>query len=202
MRYGVMGGTFDPVHLGHLISAEDAIQILGLTEFYFIPAFMPPHKGNIEITPFEHRREMLKLATMDNPRLNVLEIERELGGISYTVETLRKLRSLWGYESEIFFLLGADSFLELPTWREPAEISQLAKLVIIPRAGLSLENAEAREVLSFLKEGSVIRMDSRVIQVSSAEIRKRIALGYPITYMVPRQVEKYIKSNSLYRKGG
>ncbi len=202
MRYGIMGGTFDPVHNGHLISAEDAIQLLGLSDFYFIPAFNPPHKRDKYITPFEHRFEMLKLATMHSSRLKVLEIEQVRGGVSYTIETLRELRDMWGYDCEIFFLLGADSFLELPTWREPDKISELSKLVIMPRVGISLDSSKALEVLSLLKEGSVIRLNNRIIEVSSAEIRKRVLLGFPITYMVPSQVEEYIISNNLYKKGG
>lgn len=202
MKYGVMGGTFDPVHIGHLIIAIDSIITLGLSEFYFIPALIPPHKQHKVITPFEQRLEMLKLAIVNDSRLKVLDLEFNRGGVSYTVDTLRELKNLWGGDSEIFFLLGADSFLELPTWKEPKEVSILSKLVIIPRVGFSLECPEAEEVYKIINKKSVVKLNNRIIEISSAEIRKRVSLGYPISYLVPTKVEEYIFSHKLYQKGG
>ncbi|MBT9130247.1 MAG: putative nicotinate-nucleotide adenylyltransferase [candidate division WS2 bacterium] len=197
-KYGLIGGTFDPVHIGHLLNAQYVIEFLDLRRFYYVPAFIPPHKQNIFITPYHHRLKMLELACMNNEKFAILNLEMERGMVSYTVETLKELRKLWGEKVEIFYLLGIDSFLELPTWKNPREISSLARLVVLRRNQKQYSLEEFKKVSDLLVPSSVMEIPSRVIDVTASEIRKRVKDGLSIKYMVTKEVEDYIYTNKLY----
>ncbi|MBT9164164.1 MAG: putative nicotinate-nucleotide adenylyltransferase [candidate division WS2 bacterium] len=197
-KYGLIGGTFDPVHIGHLLNAQYAIEFLNLTNFFYIPAFIPPHKQDIFITPYHHRVKMLELACLNNEKFAILNLERERGGVSYTVETLKELRKLWGEKVEIYYLLGTDSFLELPTWKNPREISSLARLVVLMRNQNYYPLDDFKKVRDLLVPSSVMEIPGRVIDIRASEIRKRVKLGLSIKYMVTKEVEDYIYTNKLY----
>ena len=136
-RVGVMGGTFDPVHLGHLRVAEEAVEAMGLDILLFVPAAVPPHKLGKKILGFEHRWRMLEASTLDHPRFAVSDVELQVPGKSYTVNTLQKLTEAYGSEVELFFILGMDAFLELDTWWHFKELFKLARLVVLRRPGSS-----------------------------------------------------------------
>lgn len=193
MRIGVFGGTFDPVHVGHLVAAQDAWAALGLDRVAFIPAAEPPHKRGRVHSPAELRLAMLRAATADDPRYVVDDVELRRSGPSYTVDTLRELRER-DPRGALFLLLGVDQFREFHTWREPETIAELATLVVISRGGVEAApsplNVRYRRV-------AVTRVD-----ISSTAIRSRVAAGEPIRYLVPDAVEAVIRREALYRRGG
>jgi nicotinate-nucleotide adenylyltransferase len=189
MRIGVFGGTFDPPHVGHLLAAIDAYDALGLERLLFIPAAGQPLKSAIVAAPAD-RLAMVERLVGDDPRFTVDPIEIERGGLSFTVDTLRALRARWAADGELalILLLGADAAATLPQWREPAEVTALAEVVVLSRAG----GDEARETT-----GRAI--DTRRVDVSSTEIRARVAAGKSIRGFVPESVAAYIEGRRLYR---
>ena len=196
MNIGVLGGTFDPIHMGHLVVAEEARIKLGLSEVLFVPAGQPWLKQDHSITPAAHRVEMVRRAISDNPyfKLSTLEVDRP--GPSYTVDTLTLLQDQLGSEASFFFILGRDTLAELPLWKEPRKVVQLCRLVVPPRLG-SRDLRHLEQAIPGLLE-RVIQLDMPVIGISSSEIRQRIARGLPIRYLVPPEVEKYIAEHRLY----
>jgi nicotinate-nucleotide adenylyltransferase len=189
VRLGVFGGTFDPPHLGHLAAASDAAHALALDRVVWVPAADHPFNGSAVRTRAEVRLEMVRAAIAGDPRFEASDLEMRRAGPSYTVDTLRELRSAHP-GAELFFLTGADNLRDLPKWREPDEIVRLACLVVVSREGESLpEDAEhpARAV-------HVPRLD-----VSSTEVRRRVAAGEPIRYLVPDGVRAVIEREGLYR---
>ena len=200
MNIGVLGGTFDPIHIGHLVVAEEARIKLGLSEVLFVPAGQPSLKRDRDITPALHRVEMVRRAIADNPyfRLSTLEVDRP--GPSYTVDTLTLLQGQLTGESSLFFILGRDTLAELPLWKEPQKVVQLCRLVVPPRLG-SRDLRHLEETIPGLLE-RVIQLDMPVIGISSSEIRQRIARGLSIRYLVPPAVEKYITEHRIYISGG
>ena len=196
MNIGVLGGTFDPIHIGHLVVAEEARIKLGFNEVLFVPAGQPWLKLDRNITPADHRVEMVRRAIADNPHFKICTLEVERPGPSYTVDTLTMLREQLGSEASLFFILGHDTLAELPSWKEPKKLVQLCRLVVAPRLGSKdLKHLET-SIPGLLDK--VIQLDMPVIGISSAEIRQRIAQGLSIRYLVPAEVEKYIKRNGLY----
>jgi len=193
---GVLGGTFDPVHMGHLVIAEEARTRLGLGEVLFVPAGQPWLKQDRDITPAVHRVEMVRRAIADNPyfKLSTLEIER--AGPSYTIDTLTMLRKQLGSKASLFFILGRDTLAELPLWKEPQKVVQLCKLVVPPRIG-SKDLKHLEKAIPGLLD-RVIQLDMPVIGISSSGIRQRLAQGLPIRYLVPPEVEKYITEQRIY----
>jgi len=200
VNIGVLGGTFDPIHIGHLVVAEEARIKLGLSEVLFVPAGQPSLKRDRDITPALHRVEMVRRAIADNPyfRLSTLEVDRP--GPSYTVDTLTLLQGQLTGESSLFFILGRDTLAELPLWKEPQKVVQLCRLVVPPRLG-SRDLRHLEETIPGLLE-RVIQLDMPVIGISSSEIRQRIARGLSIRYLVPPAVEKYITEHRIYISGG
>ena len=196
MDIGVLGGTFDPVHMGHLVIAEEARTRLGLGEVLFVPAGQPWLKQDRDITPAVHRVEMVRRAIADNPyfKLSTLEIER--AGPSYTIDTLTMLRKQLGSKASLFFILGRDTLAELPLWKEPQKVVQLCKLVVPPRIG-SKDLKHLEKAIPGLLD-RVIQLDMPVIGISSSGIRQRLAQGLPIRYLVPPEVEKYITEQRIY----
>jgi nicotinate-nucleotide adenylyltransferase len=196
VNIGVLGGTFDPVHIGHLVVAEEARMKLGLSEVLFVPAGQPWLKRDHDITQAVHRVEMVRLAIADNPHFNLCTLEIERPGLSYTVDTLTMLQKQLGSGASLFFILGRDTLAELPLWKEPQKVVQLCRLVVPPRLGsrdLKHLNAAIPGLLD-----KVIQLDMPVIGISSSEIRQRIAQGLPIRYLVPPEVEKYITEHKIY----
>lgn len=201
MRIGVFGGTFDPVHLGHLILAEQCREQADLDQVWFIPSARPPHKPDVTLTPFERRAEMLALAVAGHPSFRVEEIEKDRPGPSFTVDTLEELHRRQPRD-EWFLLLGSDSLKDLPNWYAPERILQLASLVVVERPGyppLPLEQVHA----TLRTEVNVpIRLQyatSPRIEIASRELRDRVAVGRSLRYLVPRAVEAYILEKRLYR---
>lgn len=200
MRIGLFGGSFDPVHYGHLILAELCREARQLDEVRFIPASVPPHKQDRNRASGEHRVEMLKLGIGGNPRLSVWDGELKRGGVSYTVETLRELTSAQPND-EFFLLLGADSVSDLPNWREPDEICRLATIVAVNRPGSAeVDFSHLGGLIS--PERNRLFQDSVVeippVDISSTELRRRIAGQRSIRYQTTRAVEAYISTHHLY----
>jgi nicotinate-nucleotide adenylyltransferase len=202
MRIGVFGGTFDPVHVGHLVMAEQCREQAKLDRVLFVPAARPPHKQERIISDFTHRAEMLRLALAGQPAFQVDELERDRPGPSFTVETLQEL--LAHNPGEQFeLLLGADCLPDLPTWKDPARIVQLAGLVVVNRPGFALMTPEMLRASLGLAPESVARfqaVDSPLLEISSRDLRRRVAAGLSIRYLVPRAVECYIEAHRLYRE--
>lgn len=199
MNVGVFGGTFDPVHIGHLIVAEQARVKLKLSVVLFVPAGQPSLKIDHVITPALDRVEMVRRSIADNPcfKLSTLEVDRP--GPSYTVDTIASLRDELGTQS-FFFILGWDSLAGLPLWKQPEKLLQLCQLVVVPRLGLNLPDLSslASSVPSLMDK--VTRLDTPIIGVSSSEIRQRVAQGLSIRYLVPDEVGKYIAERRLYEQ--
>lgn len=199
-QIGVIGGTFDPIHIGHLIVAEQVRTRLGLDQMIFVPAGMPPHKLDQIVTPAQQRFEMVQLAIADNPHFASSRIDMERLGPSYTVDTLRLLLDRWGAQTEIYFLMGSDSLIELPTWRQPDRLMRLCRIVAVGRPGYGVDMAELDRLLP--GAAMLIRlMDTPIIDISSTDIKRRVREGRSIRYMVPASVEQYICAHQLYRKG-
>jgi nicotinate-nucleotide adenylyltransferase len=204
VNIGVLGGTFDPIHIGHLVVAEEARIKLEFSEVLFVPAGQPWLKPDRNITPAVHRVEMVRRAIADNPHFKLCTLEVERSGPSYTVDTLTMLRKQLGSEASLFFILGRDTLAELPLWKESQKVVQLCRLVVAPRLVLSEVEGLGSRDLKHLETAipglldKVIQLDMPVIGISSSEIRQRIAQGLPIHYLVPPEVEKYITKQKLY----
>lgn len=200
MRIGVFGGTFDPVHLGHLILAEQCREQGQLDQVWFVPAASPPHKQGVEIAPFAQRVEMLALALAGQPAFAVNELERDRPGPSYTVHTLEEIRRRHP-DAELFLPIGSDTLLDLPTWYQPARIVGMATLLVTHRPGWPPVPAEwLREELRLPPEAPLRLqlVESPLIDIASRDLRRRVATGRTIRYQVPRAVEAYIRDRRLY----
>jgi nicotinate-nucleotide adenylyltransferase len=197
MRLGIFGGTFDPVHYGHLLLAEQCREQLALDQVWFVPAAAPPHKPDAAISPAKDRLDMLRLATSGHPAFIVSDREVLRGGTSYTVETLAGLHDE-DPARELFLLIGADSLADLPTWREPRRILQLATVV-----GVNRGRGAAKLDAAVAALGEHVRPRLRVLDMpgidhSASDLRRRAASGRSIRYMTPRAVEQYILEHHLY----
>jgi nicotinate-nucleotide adenylyltransferase len=200
MKIGIMGGTFDPVHLGHLIIAEEARTSLGLDKVMFIPAGNPWMKSGYEITPANHRVEMVKLAIQSNPFFSLVTVEVDRPGSTFTVDTLEQLWKDVGYDSQLYLLMSWDSLADMPNWKAPYRISKMATVVAFPRPGLNRPDPAIMEsVIPGFSERSLMP-EEPCIGISSTAIRARVAAGKSIRYLVPDAVEKYIADNGLYKK--
>ena len=202
MRIGLFGGTFDPIHLGHLILAERCREEAGLEEVWFLPSYVPPHKTERTITRFEQRCEMVALATAGQPAFRVERIEKELPPPSFTSETLAELRARHP-EHEFSLVIGGDSLREFPTWHNPRKVLDLARLVAVPRAGTSAVTAgELAAKLELPAEGvRLLLVECPAIDIASREIRARVKEGKSIRFLVPRSIEEYIRERKLYLAG-
>ena len=189
MRTGVLGGSFDPVHLAHLIMAEQCREQAHLDRVLFTLAARPPHKLGQTLTPFHHRQEMLELAIAGYPAFQVSLLEKDRPGPSYTVDTLSDLRNQHPGD-ELLLIVGSDCLADLPTWREPKRIAALAELLVVARPG-----AEVKAAPDYFKWTLI---QSPLIGISSSDLRKRVVAGKSIRYMVPRAVECYIEQHLLY----
>ncbi len=197
-RVGIMGGTFDPVHYGHLVTAEAAREQYDLEEIVFVPSGHPPHKTPGTVSDFWHRYQMALLATATNPFFKVSQMEYERGGHSYTVDTVRAFRQLYGAGAELFFVTGADAILEIIGWKQPEELLAMCRFIAVTRPGYDLRQLNA--LLGEYFAGSVCVLEIPAISISSSDIRGRIRRGASIKYLVPETVEAYIIKNRLYEK--
>jgi nicotinate-nucleotide adenylyltransferase len=201
MRIGIFGGTFDPVHYGHLLLAESAREQCRLDEVRFVPAATPPHKQGQTVTPAEARLDMLRLAVGGHETFTVCDSEIRRGGVSYTVDTLQGLRQEHP-NAELFLLVGADTLIDLPNWREPQRVLELAVPVVVGRPGSAEPNYGVLSHLvapDRLATFGTCRVEMPAMGISSRDLRRRAAEGRSIRYQVPRAVEAFITAHNLYR---
>lgn len=187
-KLGILGGTFNPVHIGHLLLAQESVEELELDKLVFLPSYIPPHKSRDELINPEDRFNMLLIAIRGNPIFEVSRLEIEKRGTSYSVESLKEFRNLYGVQTELFFVTGSDSLKELSAWKDLNGIFRMAKFVVAERAGYSLEGVP--------EEANIISIPR--VEISSGEIRERIKENKPIRYLVPDGVREYIEKNRLY----
>lgn len=200
MNVGVFGGSFDPVHLGHLILAEICREAAGLDRVLFLPAPRPPHKDESDLTPLETRVEMLQLAISGQPAFAVEDMEKDRPGPSFTADTLEELHRRRP-EDHLFLLLGSDSLLDLPRWYDPQRILRLATLLVAARPGYPLPDLDALRADLNLPEHEPLRLlvaEVPLIDISATALRRRIREGRTIRYQVPRAVEAYLRDKNLY----
>lgn len=202
MKMGVLGGTFDPVHNGHLAVADEVRWRLGLGGVIFVPAGQPWLRANSPISAAEHRVQMVRLAIAGRPYLDLSTVEVERAGPSYTVDTIAELKERLGSRDELFFILGCDNFAELPKWHEPARLVRLCSLVVVPRPGYPFPDLKSLSAAIPGLAGSVMLLESPRVDISASEIRRRVARGLPIGHLVPEAVARYIREHRLYTGEG
>ena len=200
-RLGIMGGTFDPIHIGHLACAEQAREAFELAAVVFIPAGNPVFKKDRAVTPAADRLEMCRLATRSNPAFDVSAIEIERGGDTYTVDTLRQLRAHYPDNVELRFITGADAVASIVAWRESAAIADLARLIAVTRPGYALAD-ERRALIEGRGNFAVDYLEITSLAVSSSDLRRRVAAGASIRYLTMQRVFDYIREKRLYRDDG
>jgi nicotinate-nucleotide adenylyltransferase len=197
VKLGILGGTFDPIHLGHLLIAEQARDQLGLGMVLFVPAGSPPHKPDQPISPDHHRMAMVELAIASHPAFSASRVDIDRPGPSYTVDTLRLLRDQWGPGIPFHFVLGADSLVELCTWHRPQRLIQQARLAVAGRPGIKIDLPALERELPGL--GEVIDwVEMPEVEISATDIQRRAQSGQSIRYQVPTPVEAYIYTHGLY----
>lgn len=189
MRVGIFGGSFNPPHLGHLVVAEQALEVLGLDRVIWIPSNTPPHKTPSKVDG-THRLRMVEIAVEGNERFEVSTAELDRGGVSYTVDTLEALSS--DESTELFLIVGADGLAAFESWYRPKRILELATLVVYPRKGHEVESRQS----SFFERA--VWLDTPVIEVSSSALRARLGEGKTVRYLIPEGVLRYIRDNALY----
>jgi nicotinate-nucleotide adenylyltransferase len=199
-RIGILGGTFDPPHIGHLWLATLAADALGLGRVLLMPAARPPHKGGKAVSNAADRVTMTRLLIAGDPLLDLSLIEVERPGPSYTVDSLVALRASLDADAGLVLIMAADSFAEIDTWREPDRLLELAEWAVGPRPGSELPDREALRERFGAAESRIHVLDGPSLDVSSSEIRRRVAAGRSIRYLVPRAVEELIADRGLYRR--
>jgi nicotinate-nucleotide adenylyltransferase len=192
-----MGGTFDPIHHGHLVTAEAALWTFHLDEVVFVPTGRPWMKDDRDVAPPEHRYLMTVIATASNPRFSVSRVEVDREGPTYTIDTLQELREQAEGEIELFFITGADAMLEILHWKDPEEVLDQAHFIAATRPGYDLARFEKDASTSHPR---VAVMDVPALAISSTDIRRRVREGQPIRYLVPEGVQTYIEKFDLYRE--
>ena len=193
-RLGVMGGTFDPIHHGHLVAASEVAHAFDLDEVVFVPTGQPWQKDGRKVAPAEDRYLMTVIATASNPRFSVSRVDIDRPGPTYTIDTLRELRSLRGEDAEFFFITGADALSKMMSWQDAADLFKLAHFVGVTRPGHRLSSAG-------LPSDQVSLIEIPALSISSTECRQRVAAGEPVWYLVPDGVVQYIAKRGLYCNG-
>jgi nicotinate-nucleotide adenylyltransferase len=202
MRLGLLGGSFDPVHYGHLLLAETAREECRLDQVWFVPAAVPPHKRFRPLADADDRLAMLKLAIGAHPQFSVTTLELERGGLSFTVDTLAELRRE-DSSRELFLILGSDALADLPSWRQPERICALATLIVAIRQGSAAADFAILESIvsdERRRHFAAHQIEMPRIDLSSSDLRRRVAAGRSIRYRTPRAVEEFIQANGLYRQ--
>ncbi len=200
-RLGIMGGTFDPVHFGHLVTAEEALVQFNLDRVLFMPTGRPARKTSQAVTSAEHRYLMTVIATAANPDFDVSRMEIDRPGLSYTVDTLHALREMYGPQTELFFITGADAVWEIVTWREAERFRGLATFIAATRPGYDLDTARTGHAEELAALG-IEFIEVPALAISSTDIRARVVERRPIRYLMPEAVASYIHKYRLYREGG
>lgn len=213
MRLGILGGTFDPIHLGHLRTAEEIGQGLDLEKVYLIPSASPPHRTREPFASFKHRLDMARMAVEDSSLLEALDLENRRPGLSYSIETLKELHKLFSPRPELFFILGTDAFFEIKTWKDYRHLFDYAHFVIIQRAGFQPENlgtllqnlgvevgkTDRANVFTAPSGNKIMLMETTLMDISSTRIRKMVIEGESIRFLVPESVANHITKNKLYK---
>jgi nicotinate-nucleotide adenylyltransferase len=227
MRIGIMGGTFDPIHLGHLRAAEEIYWAFGMDRIIFVPAARPPHKEEAVVASALHRYEMVSLATVFTPYFTVSPIELHREGKSYSVETVREFQKMTGPDTRLYFVVGVDAFLEMSAWRDAEELLRLTRVIVTARPGWRLDEVESlltpeqRRLLGqpsfrYLKVGEidaaqvekspaprqVLLVEVVSLDIASREIRQLVEAGRSIRHLVPDTVAAYMAKNRLYQRPG
>ncbi len=199
-RVGIMGGTFDPIHFGHLLAAQEALWRLDLEEVIFVPTGNSYQKSYRNVTPAEERYMMTFLATLDNPKFSVSRIEIEREDPSHTIDTLREMRYWYAGENmEFFFITGIDALMTMNTWAEYEKIPELCTIVAANRPGYDYEGSGLENLSEKVRE-KVLRLEIPLLSISSTEIRERVASGKNLRYLLPHPVEQYIYKRGLYQQ--
>jgi nicotinate-nucleotide adenylyltransferase len=220
-RVGVFGGSFNPIHLGHLLLADEVAEILPLDRVLFVPAGEPPHKPVGGLAPPRDRYAMTELAIRGNPRFAISDVELRRPGPSYTVDTLEILRGELGAETALSLIIGSETFLDLLSWKDPARLARLARLVVVPRSGVGFdpEGLQAQKVLAEIGQerwlrvppggpapagggGGVLLVTVASLPISASDLRRRARDGRSLAYRVPEAVRAYIAERRLYREEG
>lgn len=200
-KYGIMGGTFDPIHSGHLAIAEEIRYKFNLDKVIFIPAGNPPHKDSRKVTSSNHRYQMALLATISNPYFDISSIEIEREGITYTIDTIMELKKCCGDEAEFYFITGADSLLQLSTWKDVDKLLSICKFIAATRPGFQMSKIESKvKELESKYNRSIYTVTVPALQISSTDIRNRIKNGITVKYLLPEAVEAYIIKHKLYQE--
>jgi nicotinate-nucleotide adenylyltransferase len=227
MRLGIMGGTFDPIHLGHLRAAEEIHRAFGLDRIIFVPAARPPHKDEAVVASALHRYEMVSLATGPTPYFTVSPVELQRAGKSYSIETVREFQRLAGSETHLYFIVGVDAFLEMSEWREARELLTQTRVIVAARPGWRLDEVErlltpeqcrllGQPTFKAYKIGEVdpeqvekeytprqvLLVEVVSLDIASREIRRLVEEGRSIRHLVPDTVAAYMTKNRLYQRGG
>jgi nicotinate-nucleotide adenylyltransferase len=220
MKLGLLGGSFNPVHHGHLAIARQTREALGLDQILFIPTNHPPHKPNGSLAPAQDRYEMVRLAIASDPSLAISDVEIRRPGKSYSIDTIRLLQQEHGARTQLFFLIGLDAFLDFPSWREPLTLLELCPFVVLSRPGLSFRSLSTMALLPPIPQASLADLDAgRISQlevslgaqrltylqlppctVSASDIRSRIRRGLSVANLLPPLVESYILQHHLYQE--
>ncbi|MDQ3930231.1 MAG: nicotinate-nucleotide adenylyltransferase [Chloroflexota bacterium] len=198
-RLGVLGGSFDPVHMAHLLMAETVREALALDLVLFVPTGVQPLKQGRPVTPAEHRINMLALALQDNPCFCISRVDVDRAGPSYTVDTVQQLRDEWGGDSlQMWFILGADSLASFHKWRDPSGILSQTRLAVVRRPSVSVDMSALEASIPGLAT-HVDWVDAPLVEISATDVRQRVAAGYSIRYRVPDAVREYIEAHWLYK---
>lgn len=201
VRLGVFGGTFDPIHIGHLILAEEARARLGLESVLFVPANASPLKAGGALFSNEERYRMVQMAIADNPHFRVSRLELERGGPSYTVDTLRALQASYGPDTQLYFIMGMDALMTFAAWHHPCEIIRLTRLLVFHRPGYRVDWPALERAVPGLRQATEV-IATVDIGISSTDLRQRLQEGLPIKYQVPASVEAYILERYLVKERG
>jgi nicotinate-nucleotide adenylyltransferase len=199
MRRGILGGTFDPIHTGHLILAQEVSWRLGLDEVWFMPAGLPWMKRGLQLSDKAHRRAMVELAIADNPHFHLSTLELDRPGETYTAETLEHLRAGEMADDELYFIMGVDALHTLHRWRDAARILELARLVVALRPGHRGVDLRELEAVDPTASERIMTVQMPLIEISGTELRRRAGAGEPVRYLVPDPVAEYINRHGLYR---
>ena len=192
MRIGIIGGTFNPIHYGHLVSASEVCNKFKLDKVIFIPSALNPLKSTSNLAEAHHRLKMIKLAISDNPLFEASDIEIKRGGASYTIDTIKAFVKKYGKDVNIYFIIGTDAFLEINSWASPDALLKMCKFIVTTRPGYDVK--KVKQVFKNYTEITKITY----LEISSSDIRKRITSGTPIKYLLPESVEDYICKHRLY----
>lgn len=197
-KIGIMGGTFDPIHIGHLATAEIVRTTYRLDQVLFIPNGLPPHKQEMQVTPAVHRYIMTLMATCSNPYFLVVPMEIERPGLSYTIDTVKKILAEYGPETDLYCITGFDAILDLFTWKDATQLLQLCQFIAVARLGYENRTTETIDAFPPEAKHRIHILTAPRIDISATDIRQRVRQGGSVRYLVPENVEQYIYKERLY----